>query len=147
MYQPWLKQIISGIIIYLFFLGVKVNAQTHYFRVLAVTSRSNDHEKMMTAAKPFFEKLAKENHFDIDITDDTSKINEVNLKNYQVFVMLQLAPFDMSYNQQDALQRFVEQGKGWVGIHAAGLTGTEFLAPNTKYWQWFENLMGNVVYS
>jgi type 1 glutamine amidotransferase len=147
MYQQLLKQIISGIIICLFFLGVKVNAQTHHFRVLAVTSRSNDHEKMMIVAKPFFEKLANENHFDIDITDDTSKINDANLKNYQVFVMLQLAPFDMSYSQQNALQRFVEQGKGWVGIHAAGLTGTEFLASNTKYWQWFENLMGNVVYS
>lgn len=146
MHQQLIKQLISGIIIYLFFSIGWVNAQTNHFRVLAVFSRSDDHEKMMTAAKPFLEKLAKKSHFKLDITDDTSKINDANLKNYEVFVMLQLAPFDMSYSQQDALQKFVEQGKGWVGIHAAGLTGTEFLAPNTRYWQWFENLMGNVVY-
>src|SRR5258708_4691946 len=39
-------------------------------------------------------------------------------------------------------QKFVEQGRGWVGIHEAGLTGREFLAPRTKYWQWFEDFMG-----
>lgn len=147
MYYHLIKQLILGVIIYLFISGGAVNAQTNNFKVLAVFSRSDDHEKMMTAAKPFLQKLAKEGHFALDITDDTSTINNDNLKNYQVFVMLQLAPFDMSYSQQDALQQFVEQGKGWVGIHAAGLTGTEFLAPNTKYWQWFEGLMGNVIYS
>ncbi|GGB03928.1 hypothetical protein GCM10011511_29080 [Puia dinghuensis] len=52
----------------------------------------------------------------------------------------------MSYAQQDALRQFVEQGKGWVGIHAAGLTGRQFHL-NDRYWQWFEDLMGNVVYS
>ncbi len=52
----------------------------------------------------------------------------------------------MSYAQQDALQQFVEKGNGFVGIHAAGLTGHQF-HPNDKYWQWFEDLMGNVIYS
>jgi len=147
MYHQLLKQLITGTIAYLFLSLTGAKAQTAQFRALAVLSRSDDHEKMMVVAKPFLEKLAKDNHFTIDITDDTSKINDSNLKNYAVFVMVQLAPFDMSYSQQDALQRFVEQGKGWVGIHAAGLTGKGFLAPNTRYWQWFETLMGNVIYS
>jgi type 1 glutamine amidotransferase len=107
-------------------IGVKVNAQQHPFKVLIVASRASDHLKMIAAAKPFFEDLGQKNGFDVDFTDDTSKINDTNLKNYQVFVMLQLAPFDMSYSQQAALQKFAEQGKGWVGIHAAGLTGKEF---------------------
>lgn len=96
---------------------------------------------------PMLQKMADENNFKIDITDDTSTINDANLKNYQVFLMLQEAPFDMSYAQQDALQKFVESGKGWVGVHAAGLTGKQFLGPDKKYWQWFEGLMGNVIYS
>jgi type 1 glutamine amidotransferase len=117
------------------------------FKVLIVASRASDHLKMIAAAKPFFENLGKKSGFDVDFTDDTSKINDANLANYQVFVMLQLAPFDMSYNQQAALQKFASQGKGWVGIHAAGLTGQEFLAKNTIYWQWFEGFMGGVIYS
>ncbi len=129
-------------------IASSVQAQPH-FRALVLTSRASDHQKMMTAARPFFEDLAAKNHFDLDFSDDTSLINPANLDRYQVFVMLQLAPFDMSASQQSALQQFVESGRGWVGIHAAGLTGKQFLGPNSKaqYWQWFENLMGNVVYS
>src|SRR5579871_6126261 len=102
---------------------------------------------MITAARPFLEKMALDNHFSLDLTDDTSQINKANLSKYQVLVMLHLAPFDMSYAQQAALQQFVEEGKGWVGIHAAGLTGKEFLAPNTRYWQWFEDFMGGITYA
>jgi type 1 glutamine amidotransferase len=116
------------------------------YRVLVVASLAKDHVKMIDSARPMFEKLAAENNFAFDFTKDTSVINDANLANYQVFVMLHLAPFDMSYAQQDAMQKFVEQGKGWVGIHAAGLTGKQF-KPNSKYWEWFEHFMGDVTYS
>ena len=122
-------------------------AQTPAFRVLVVASRASDHLKMIAAAKPFFEKMADSCGFALDFTDDTSQINPANLERYQVFVMLHLAPFDMSYAQQAALQHFIEEGRGWVGIHAAGLTGTSFLIPHMHYWQWFEDFMGGVVYS
>jgi hypothetical protein len=131
-------------------IGFAVSAaaqQPERFRVLVVASRAKDHQRMIAAARPFFEKMAAANHFGLDFTDDTSQINPANLKRYAVFVMLHLAPFDMSASQQAALQQFVEEGKGWVGIHAAGLSGREFLAPGTEYWQWFENLMGGVLYS
>src|SRR5579863_9439557 len=91
-----------------------VEAQS--FQVLVVASRARDHQKMIAAARPFFEKMAVENRFGLDFTDDTSVINTANLKRYKVFVMLQLAPFDMSPSQQAALQQFVEEGNGWVGI-------------------------------
>lgn len=118
------------------------------FRVLVVASDAADHIKMMTAAKPFFMKLGKENGFSVDFTDDSSIISDLNLSKYQVFVMLQLAPFDMRPEEQAALQRFIEQGKGWVGIHAAGLTGKTFgNARKQPYWQWFEDFMGGITYS
>jgi type 1 glutamine amidotransferase len=101
----------------------------------------------MEAAKPFLQKIAKENNFIIDISDDSSLINDKNLSRYDVFIPLHLAPFDISYSQQDALQRFIEGGKGWVGIHAAGLTGKMFIKPERKYWQWFEDFLGGVEYS
>jgi len=116
-------------------------------RVLVVASRASDHVRMIAAARPFFQRLADSTGLMIDFTDDTSVINDANLHRYQAFVMLHLAPFDMSYAQQAALQRFIEAGGGWVGIHAAGLTGAGFLAPHTRYWQWFEDFMGGVAYS
>ncbi|WP_431217466.1 ThuA domain-containing protein [Puia sp. P3] len=112
-----------------------------------MASRASDHQKMITAARPFFEQLAAANDFGLDFSDDTSLINPGNLARYQVFVMLHLAPFDMSPSQQQALQHFVETGGAWVGIHAAGLTGRQFPAKGSNYWQWFEDFMGGVTYS
>lgn len=120
---------------------------TPTFRVLVIASRAKDHQKMISAAQPFFQKMAEANNFALDFSDDTSLINTPNLSRYQVFVMLHLAPFDMSADQQKAMQRFVEDGKGWVGIHAAGLTGRQFRGTGAPYWQWFEDFMGNSIYS
>src|SRR5579859_8060814 len=142
MYKTYFKYL--SLVILLVLCQAGAGAQS--FRVLVVASRARDHQKMIAAARPFFEKMAAEESFQLDFTDDTSQINPINLARYQVFVMLHLAPFDMSYAQQDALRQFVEEGKGWVGIHAAGLTGRQF-HPNDRYWQWFEDLMGNVLYS
>jgi len=117
------------------------------FRLLVVASRAKDHLKMIAAAKPVLEKLAKENGFAVDFTDDADTIKDENLSHYQAFMMLHLAPFDMKPAQQAALQKFIESGHGWIGIHAAGLTGREFLDPKTVYWEWFEGFMGGVLYS
>lgn len=122
-------------------------AQDKPFRVLVVASSDPDHDPMIGAARPFFEQLAATNHFELDFTRDARVITEANLANYQVFIQLHLAPFDLTPEQQFALQHFISRGKGWIGLHAAGLTGKSFLAPQTPYWQWFEDLLGQVVYS
>ena len=140
-------QFILAISLTVSFAGGTAVAQQPRFKVLVVISKAKDHTRMMTCADPFLKKLGDENHFQVDFTDDSSRINEGNLKQYKVFVMLQLAPFDMSIAQQDALQKFVEQGNGWVGIHAAGLAGKMFVKPERRYWQWFEDMMGGVSYS
>src|SRR5260370_23182439 len=97
---------------------------------LVVASKAKDQLPMIASAEPFFAQMAAENHFAVDFTDDAGSINDENLGSYQVFVMLHLAPFDMSSPQQEALQNFIESGKGWVGIHAAGLAGEQFVGVN-----------------
>ena len=119
----------------------------HAFKALVILSRADDHAKMMTAARLFLEKIAATNGFEVEITDDTSFLNDKYLKKFSVLIQLQQAPFDMSALQQAAVQRFIEKGSGWVGIHAAGLTGKQFISPQRTYWQWFEDFMGGVVYS
>ena len=41
---------------------------------------------MIAAATPMLEKMAAENHFVVDITNDDTVINDANLAKYQVFV-------------------------------------------------------------
>ena len=127
--------------------GVAIADEKPPMKVLVVTSRAKDHLKMIAAATPMLEKMAADNHFIVDITNDDTVINDANLANYQVFVQLQEAPFDMKPDEQAALQKFIESGHGWVGIHAAGLTGKQFLNPGMHYWQWFEDFLGGIIYS
>jgi type 1 glutamine amidotransferase len=117
------------------------------FKVLVVASADPDHDPMIIKAKAFLEKLGAENNFDVFYTRDATLINDENLSQYQVFVQMHLAPFDMTPSQQAALQHFISQGKGWVGVHAAGLTGTQFKGTDVPYWMWYEKLMGDIIYS
>jgi type 1 glutamine amidotransferase len=116
-------------------------------KVLVIGAVDKYHSPMVKAAEPFFKKLATQNNIDIDLTRDTSVLTEENLAKYQVLIQLHVAPFDLSPQHQYAIQQFISKGNGWIGVHAAGLTGKEFLKPNQPYWQWFEQLMGNVLYS
>jgi uncharacterized protein len=127
--------------------SARSEAQNPSFKVLVVASADPDHDPMINKSKPFLEKIASENNFEIDFTRDASLINEENLTKYKVLVQLHLAPFDMTEKEQQAMQHFISCGKGWVGVHAAGLTGKQFLAPQTTYWEWFEKLLGGIVYS
>lgn len=122
-------------------------AQKPQFKVLVVASADPDHDPMIKQSIAFLEKIGSENNFAVDFSRDASLINDENLTSYQVLVQLHLAPFDMTQKEQRALQHFISRGKGWVGIHAAGLTGRQFIAPETPYWQWFEKMMGDIVYS
>jgi hypothetical protein len=117
------------------------------FRVLVLASADPDHTPMIEKAPPLFESLARANGFAADFTRDATALTDQNLARYAVVVQLHMAPFDLTSAQQDALQRFVVGGGGWVGVHAAGLTGKEFLAPGARYWQWFEDFFGGVLYS
>jgi uncharacterized protein len=138
---------ISLSILLIIFFSFKRKVKQAKFRVFVTTSKAKDHVKMMAAAGPALKKMADENQFEIDISDDTALITEQNLAGYQVFIPLQQAPFDMSPAQQLAVQHFIEKGGGWVGIHAGGLTGNFFKGPDKPYWQWFEDYMGGVTYS
>jgi uncharacterized protein len=117
------------------------------FRVLVVASRDPNHTPMIDKAQPLFDSIAQANDFTTDFTREPAVLTDEGLARYDVVVQLHLAPFDLENEQQNALERFVLRGKGWVGVHAAGLTGKQFLRGGAGYWQWFEDFLGGVVYS
>jgi type 1 glutamine amidotransferase len=116
-------------------------------RVLVVASTDRYHWPMAGRSEPLFATIARENGFATDFTRNGAALTDENLVRYDVVVHLHLAPFDLSTEQQDALQRFILRGGGWVGVHAAGLTGRQFVGKDVRYWQWFEDFFGGVVYS
>jgi type 1 glutamine amidotransferase len=116
-------------------------------KVFVIGAVDKYHSPMVNKAEAMVEKICRENQAELHFTRDTSELTLSRLARYDVLVQLQLAPYDMSPSQQYAVQQFICKGKGWIGIHAAGLTGRQFEKDSSLYWKWFEHLMGDVVYS
>jgi type 1 glutamine amidotransferase len=128
-------------------LASLASATTNPTKVLVVGSIDRYHYPMVKASRMLFQKLAVENNLEIDLTTDLSALTEENLARYQVLIQLHQAPFELTNEQQYAIQQFISRGKGFIGVHAAGLTGSQFTRPGHSYWQWYQQLMGNAVYS
>jgi cytochrome c len=78
-------------------------------------------------------KLAGENDFAVDATEDSSVFTAENLNRYKVVVFLSTSGDILNDEQQAAFKNFVENGGGFVGIHAAA-----FGKPATEgSWPWY----------
>ncbi len=109
------------------------------FKVLVVYSASDGgHSPMSVAGKPVFEKLATTGGYTVDFTSDRTTLNDANLAKYPVLVLLNAFPFDLTAAQQQAIQKYVEAGNGWIGIHATGCAQAS--------WPWYVKLLGDVTW-
>ena len=79
-------------------------------------------------------KLGAENGFAVDATEDASVFNDRNLKRYRAVMFLSTTGDVLDAPQQDALERYIQAGGGWVGVHSA--TDTEY------DWPWYGQLAG-----
>lgn len=79
-------------------------------------------------------KLGEENGFAVDTTVDANKIEEGNLKKYAALIFLSTTGDFLNPKQQNALQRYIQAGGGFVGIHAAA---------DAEYnWPWYGKMVG-----
>jgi len=116
-------------------------------KVFVIGSMDKYHTPMVKKSIPMFEKMASDNNFEIHFTRDTSELTPLILSKYQVFVQLSIAYFDFSRSQQFAIQQFINSGRGWIGIHGAGLTGKQFAAKDGRDWKWYWHLLGDAYYT
>lgn len=86
----------------------------------------------------FFKKLNYGEGFYLDITTDFSKYTYDNLKEYNIIVMINAAP--SSKQERDNFEKYMENGGGWLGFHAAAYNDK-----NTN-WPWFVNFLGGGVF-
>lgn len=130
-------------------MGGSAGAPDGSFKVFMIASTAPEHTPMSNAAIPVMQSLGAANHFSVDSTSDPGLMTDENLAKYQVFLQMQLGSFEMPPAAQAALQKFIESGKGWVGVHAAGLTGIQFIEDQNgkiigdlKYWPWYTTFVG-----
>ena len=103
--------------------GVLIFSETKGFR----------HESIphgITAIK----KLGEANKFQVDTTSNSALFTDGNLKNYKAVIFLSTTGDVLNNEQQEAFQRYIRNGGGFVGIHAAA---------DTEYdWPWYNELVG-----
>ncbi|MGG7464319.1 ThuA domain-containing protein [Plantibacter sp. YIM 135347] len=80
------------------------------------------------------EKLGLENDFSVDTTEDGSSFTEENLAQYDVVVWMSTTGDVLNEEQQAAFEKYIENGGGYAGVHAAS---------DTEYdWPWYGELVG-----
>lgn len=92
------------------------------------------HENIPFAVK-CIEKMAQQNGFKSEVSDNSAIFTEDNLKQYSVLIFTSTNNdvFDTD-EQRLAFRRYIEAGGGFVGIHS--VVGTE------RNWTWFKMMLG-----
>ncbi len=109
-----------------------VSAKKHTVLIFSKTNGYR-HESIETGIAAI-KKLGAANNFDVDATEDSAYINDVNLKKYNSVVFLSTTGTVLGKNEEAALQNFIHNGGGFVGIHAA--TDCEY------EWPWYVKMVG-----
>jgi cytochrome c len=103
-------------------------------RVLVFTKTVGWHHTSIPAGVAAIIKLGAENNFSVDTTSDATKINESNLSKYSALVFLQTTGALLNNYQEADLERYMQAGGNFVGVHAA--------ADALYDWAWYGRLVG-----
>ncbi len=115
-----------------FFLGFNIPADQP--RILVFSKTAKFRHTSIPKGKAAIQKLGAENGFIIDTTEDAAFFTEQRLKNYAEIIFLNTTGDVLDSTQQLAFERFIRNGGGYVGIHAAA---------DTEYdWPWYGKLAG-----
>jgi len=103
-------------------------------RILVFKKTQGYHHSSIPLAAQAIIKLGKENGFLVDTTTDANKIEESNLKKYTALVFASTTGNLLDANQKADLERYIQAGGGFVGIHAAA---------DAEYnWPWYGKMVG-----
>jgi cytochrome c len=103
-------------------------------RLLVFKKTAGFHHGSIPLAADAIMKLGQENGFLVDTTTDADKITESNLKKYTVLVFASTTGDILNNAQQRDLERYIQAGGGFVGIHAAA---------DAEYnWPWYGKMVG-----
>ena len=118
----------------LFILTSAAGSQAQQFKALLFTRTAGFHHTSIHEGVDGVRALASRHSFSVDWQEDPSIFNEQRLKNYDVVIFLNTTGDILNAEQQTAFEKYIQSGKGWVGIHAAADTEYE--------WPWYTKLVG-----
>jgi len=111
-----------------------IDVENGKINVLAFSKTERYRHESIESGKTSLRKLADENNFHIDFSEDASVFNKDKLTQYNVIIFLCTSGNILDANEETALRKFIENKGGLVGIHSA--TDTEY------DWDWYSELIG-----
>lgn len=103
-------------------------------KLLVFSKTAGFRHESISAGKKALMKMGETEHYLVDTTEDAERFTEGNLKNYAAVIFLNTTGDVLNYAQQNAFERYIQAGGGFVGIHSA--TDTEY------DWPWYGKLVG-----
>ena len=103
-------------------------------KVLVFSKTNGYRHESIEAGITAIKKLGAENDFDVDATEDSLYLSDANFKKYKTVIFLSTTGTVLGKDQELALQNFIHNGGGFVGIHAA--TDCEY------EWAWYVKMIG-----
>lgn len=130
-----MKQLLSSLLLAGFvLLSLSFTTQYKNHRVLVFSKTKGFHHASIPAGVAAIHKLGTENNFEVDTTTNALLFTTANLKKYDAVVFLSTTGDVLNEEQQEAFEKYIQSGKGFVGVHAA--TDTEY------DWPWYNHLVG-----
>lgn len=130
-----IKVLFVLLIVQLFFYNI-ISAQQKQFKALIVTTTKGWHHESLHYGVVALEELARKNSFDAVLFENPGGFTDDYVKQFQVIIFLNTTGDIFDSAQQMVMERFIESGKGFVGIHSAS---------DTHYgWDWYTKLVGRM---
>src|SRR5690606_21209555 len=109
-------------------------ADTDPFDVLVFSKTGGFRHGSIPAGIAAIQPLGEENGFEVTATEDAGAFTDQNLAQYEAVVWLSTTGDVLNEEQQAAFERYIQNGGGYAGIHAAS---------DTEYdWPWYGGLVG-----
>ena len=114
--------------------NIDFNEQKKQKRILIFSKTNGYRHESIPLGIAAIKKLGEENNFLVDATEDSLDINDKKLKKYKAVIFLSTTGNVLGSNEETAMQKFIQKGGGFVGIHAA--TDCEY------NWLWYVKMVG-----
>ncbi|MCL7762493.1 ThuA domain-containing protein [Polaribacter sp. Z014] len=140
MKKPIIKTTLLTIFFFSLIISCKVKKQYNTFskkteNTILIFSKTNGYRhKSITEGITAIKKLGQENGWKTDTTEDSLQFNYQNLKKYKTLVFLNTTGNVLNNQQEKDFEKYINEGGGFVGIHAA--TDTEY------DWPFYEQMIG-----
>ncbi|GLU45178.1 hypothetical protein Musp01_28020 [Muricauda sp. NBRC 101325] len=102
--------------------------------VLVFSKTDGFRHESIAAGQAALKKMAKEKDLSVTFTEDARMFNKKELDKYRAVLFLNTTGDVLDEQQQEAFERYIQAGGGYIGVHAA--TDTEY------EWPWYGALAG-----